>query len=182
MDKMPFQERAFLTVFKRFFGFNYDAGSKTTTDLHVQSQKMCYILKAKGIEIGEFDYSWNFHGPYSAGLQHQLKILDGKKDRVCAYYELTESSTDLFSDDAIPNSVFSIADGDLIDSVSKELDIAGHKNDSRDWIELLASIMFISRSVFPGESRKVIENKLLELIKNWELYILFIQEGKILST
>lgn len=182
MNSLSFQERAFLTLYNRFFGVNYSANNGDSTNLHIQSQKMCYMLKAKGIQIGEFDYSWNSYGPFSAGLQRQLKALDEKQDDVTKYYADSAGKDILFSDTDSPDSLFSQSDGAIVDALSSKLEIKDHNTDSRNWIELLASIMFISRSIFPGEGEDVVVRKLLLLKPRYRDYEELSKAWKILNT
>ena len=53
---LSFEQRAFLTLYERFYGERYsakDAGCKA------KAQFMTYLLSLKGIEIGDYGFAWD---------------------------------------------------------------------------------------------------------------------------
>ena len=92
MSKLNFDQKRILVAFERFLGSRYNthAGENGNTCMHVETQKMCYLLKKAGVEIGDFSYSWNFKGPFSPGLLVLLRSIDRKDADVAEFYENAE--------------------------------------------------------------------------------------------
>lgn len=160
MTKLTFDERALLTAYRRFYGENYPARDELNTDAHVQSQKMCFLLGLRGVSIGDFGYSWNYHGPYSAGLQSQLRALDQHADLVKIFYDSHQDEDLLFSDDNTVSALFTATQKSLIDELAGSLKIIECGEEKRKWSELLGSITFLERSVLPGADFGMINNEL----------------------
>lgn len=160
MAGLNFDERSILAAYRYFYGKNYPAAQEENTDAHVQAQKMCFLLSLKGIRIGDFGYSWNFHGPYSAGLQSQLRALDENEALVKTFYQEFGDGTQLMSDDSVPGSLFSISQGENIKNLARSLRVAEKEDECRQWSELLGSLAFLSCSVYPGEQFETVNNEL----------------------
>lgn len=160
MAKLTFDERAILTAYRRFYGENYLAQEGTNTDTHIQAQKMCFLLSLRGVSIGDFGYSWNYHGPYSAGLQSQLRALDQHADLVSEFYDSYQDECVLFSDGNEASALFTTKQRDLIDELSRSLKVLECGEDKRKWSELLGSITFLGRYVFPGADFNMVNREL----------------------
>ena len=160
MAKLTFDERALLTAYRRFYGENYPAKDGANTDAHVQAQKMCFLLSLHGVSVGDFGYSWNYHGPYSAGLQSQLRALDQHADLVSEFYDAHQDECVLFSDSNEADALFTIKQKSLIDELSRSLKIPECGEEKRKWSELLGSITFLGRSVLPGADFSMVNSEL----------------------
>lgn len=160
MAKLTFDERALLTAYRRFYGEKYPAKDGTNTDAHVQAQKMCFLLSLRGVNIGDFGYSWNYHGPYSAGLQSQLRALDQHADLVGEFYDSHLDESVFFSDSNEAGTLFTVKQKNLIDELSSSLKMPECGEEKRKWSELLGSITFLGSSVLPGADFTMINSEL----------------------
>lgn len=160
MAKLTFDERAILAAYQRFYGENYPAIDGQNTDAHIKAQKMCFLLSVRGVNVGDFGYSWNYHGPYSAGLQSLLRALDQHSGLVSEFYDAHQDEYMLFSDSNKAGTLFSIKQKELIDTLSSSLKITECGEDKRKWSELLGSITFLGRSVLPGADFEMVNNEL----------------------
>lgn len=105
-------------------------------------QKSIYLLQTIGISVGDYDFFWYKHGPYSQSLQNDiLNIL------------LTDDIDVNFSQDAIKSI-------NLLRSIFFMSDI--HYTTVR-WIECLASVCYLKDNILPLSSSN--ENILNELEK-----------------
>ena len=95
--------------------------------MHIETQKMCYLLKMAGIEIGDFDYSWNFRGPFSPGLLVLLRSIDRKATEVTEFYENSEEKEKLL--DGLKTKIYEL---------QKNLEIDKHLDQKEQWVEVLA--------------------------------------------
>lgn len=156
MDSLSFDEKVILTLYQKFYAEEYPAPANARqigepermTDEHVKAQKMCYLLNLSGICVGGFNYTWNTYGPYSPGLQAELRELDRKHDLVRDYYDLRLSDAVIFSDED-ENSLFWSSDQESIKQLVDALEIPEDGAAVRDWMELLGSMAYISQNVFP---------------------------------
>ena len=145
MLNLSYNQKAILNLYERFYHERYPSGSddeKVTTQTHINSQKMCYLLKMYGINVGDFCFTWNFHGPFSPGLLAVLRSLDQQKENIKAFYSQSNDSdnTALFSED-----------DKKIEMLINLLNLQGHLDNLPNWMELLGSLAYLSNSVFPYE-------------------------------
>lgn len=141
-----------MAAYEHFFGSRYNTHSEEegNTAVHIETQKMCYLLKMTGIEIGDFGYSWNIRGPFSPGLLAMLRSIDRMDEAVTDFYENKSSKATGFSEQLRK-----------IDELRENLKISEHKEHNLEWVELLGSLTYISRTMFPGASFEVINRKLI---------------------
>lgn len=163
MNNLSFDERAILTAYKRFYGECYPAVDSSNTEAHVRAQKMSFLLSVGGVDIGEFGYSWNYYGPYSAGLQSKLRALDFHSKQVQDFYENNTNESLLFSDNDCPSALFSELQKMKIDKLSEKLKIKEGQNNKNDWPELLGSVAFLAKSVYPGTDFETVNERLKAL-------------------
>lgn len=152
MSNLSFEQSTILNLYPYFFGDEYSKSEKddeAKTLSHINIQKMCYLLKVKGIEIGDFYFTWNVYGPFSPGLASLIHSLDNKKDEIRSYYDNNKGNFVLEKDKQ------------KITDLIRDLELSSHSDDKL-WIELLGSIVFLSNSEFPGEGFKCINQKLIE--------------------
>lgn len=152
MSELTFEQKVILDLYKRFFGCQYptEGSFDDKTQVHVNAQKMCYLLKMDGIDIGDFGYSWNFHGPFSPGLLAVLRSLDLQDEQVRTYYDSEIVQSESLSD----------VDQEKITTLIAKLRLSEHVENRGDWMELLGSLTFLSHSELPGESFDRIKNEL----------------------
>ena len=154
MEILSFDQKKLLATFKRFFGDGYNTQSKEdrNTCMHIKAQKMCYLLKVAGVEIGDFSYSWNFRGPFSPGLLALLRSIDRTNvDVISSFYEQEEDQNKFLS-----------GNEKKIDDLRIKLEIDKHREDTIEWIELLSSLTYISRSIFPGTDFNIVNQRLIQ--------------------
>ena len=149
MPNLTFNQKTVLNLYNMFFGEAYprNLSSDAATKVHINAQKMCYLLKMDGIDVGDFSYSWNFHGPFSPGLLALLRGLDAHAEEVSAFYMDCDQP-------------FTQEDQDRITSLISNLHLNTHNEDRSNWMELLGSLAFLSHSVLPGEDFTCISHEL----------------------
>ena len=141
-------------LYEKIYGESFDYGS---FGKRMKMQKGIYLIEQFGLNIGEYDFSWYKHGPYSQRLQDDM------------YEESSRKSTELrYSEYAI----YIIGRIKEIVGVAKE---KGFKYNLEQWMECLASVHYLNR-VFQGNKEKtlqqLVERKphLNELTANEEAY------------
>lgn len=151
MSELSFTQKRALVAHEIFFGRRYAGTSlePSNTDEHVATEKMCYILKIAGVEIGDYDYSWNVKGPFSPGLLALLRSIDDQNDEVKKFY-----------DEKTDKNLYLRKYEDVIEDLSEKLKIKEHMDIQYKWVELLGSLIYISRVMLPGENFEKIENRL----------------------
>lgn len=142
MPNLTFNQRTVVDLYPQFYESSYpeQLSQGDVTRVHINAQKMCYLLKKIGINIGDYSYSWNFHGPFSPGLLVLLHSLDAQKENVQSYCDCTEHP-----------AIFSNDDQEKISSLIQNLRLKEHSGNRSNWMELLGSLVFLSHSVLPGE-------------------------------
>ncbi len=153
MSALNFDQKKTLAAFERFFGSRYNthAEENGNTYMHVETQKMCYLLKIAGIEIGDFSYSWNFKGPFSPGLLVLLRSIDRKDTDVTEFYA-----------NAKEKNRFLLGIESKIDELRENLEIDKHLEQKEYWVELLGSLTYISRTVLPGANFEEVNKRLTQ--------------------
>ena len=154
MLALSYNQKAILNLYKRFYLEGYPSGiasDHTATQTHINSQKMFYLLKMYGVNVGDFCFSWNYHGPFSPGLLATLRSLDLQKHNIEDYYSNSDSSDNemLFSDD-----------NNKIEKLIDLLELKHHLENLSNWMELLGSLVYISNSVFPYEDYTLVVREL----------------------
>ena len=155
MSKLDFDQRTILAlykvVFKEFYPAIESLADTNMTDTHIETQKMCYLLKLRGIEVGDFDYSWNTRGPFSPGLLALLRSMDTKPKEIREFYSSPEQQRTI-----IPYNVT-----EKVNSIIKALHFDEHMEDRLDWVELLGSLAYLSNSVLPGAPFDLVNERLV---------------------
>lgn len=152
MVALNFNQKKTLVAFERFYGSRYKTHSEepNNTGMHIETQKMCYLLKVAGVEIGDFDYSWNFKGPFSPGLLALLRSMDRKNSDVLEFYEETSDTEKFLSGQST-----------RIDELREKLEIGTHQEQNAQWVEILGSLTYISRAMLPGSDFDVVNQRLI---------------------
>ena len=147
-----YDQKLTLAAYEAFFGNQYETSTnkKIRTDRHVEMQKMCYLLKVAGVEIGMFEFSWNIKGPFSPGLLALLHTIDSNTAQLKEFYKNT-----LEKDNVL------LEFKDTISDLRGKLEIDAHKADQLNWVELLGSLTYISRAMLPGAGFDVVNSRLV---------------------
>lgn len=152
MRELSFDQKKTLVAYEHFYGSRYNThvGEVGSTGLHVETQKMCYLLKVAGVEIGDFDYSWNFKGPFSPGLLALLRSMDRNENVVQSFYGEQSEKESILSDCLT-----------RIDKLRADLEIDEHQEQPVQWIEILGSMTYISRVMLPGANFETVNQRLV---------------------
>lgn len=153
MQNLTFNQRTVVDLYSQFYEVSYPEHfhQQDATQVHINAQKMCYLLKKGGIEIGDYSYSWNFHGPFSPRLLSLLHSLDEQEETVRRYCDSSDHS-----------AIFSQDEQEKISTLIQKLHLREHTDDRSNWMELLGSLTFLSHSVLPGEDFLIIAKELKE--------------------
>lgn len=156
MSSLNFDQKVILSLYMKFYKEKYPTHLTSQDDVtgtHINAQKMCYLLKLYGVSIGDFGFTWNFHGPFSPGLLALLRSLDEQTEEVDNYYSNDYlNQSDLFLDD----------ENNKIDCLIELLELNDHADQLGMWMELLGSFAYLSNSVYPGEKYDVVLNELIK--------------------
>jgi len=131
-------EKRILMAYREFFGEEYVPSQKQNTDIHVRVHKMCYLMSRIDCDIIDDGFVWNTFGPFSVDLQEVLKQVDTKRDALREFYQ-----------NYAPNDILDADILEGIDRLKNGLQVSSYKENSRYWVELLASIAFIAHSELP---------------------------------
>ena len=148
-EMLSTEEKKIATAYRQLFGENYVPSLEHKTDNHVKAQKMCYLLSRINCDVVDVGFVWNTYGPFSVRLQDLLKRLDEKEAALCRFYENYDPK--------------SILDDDVLEGVEKlknKLEVKENAEDSRRWIELLASLSFLAHSELPTSDFTCIQTTL----------------------
>ena len=149
MKQLTYDQKQALAAYKYFYGVQYQTNSgQNNTGMHVAAQKMCYLLKVIGVDIGDYEYAWNKKGPFSPGLLALLRSVDRNEELVNAFYAQLGKEEDVLKTKA-----------KKIAQLRDRLDIIKHKNAYVAWVEILGSLAYISRTVLPGKGFKEVNER-----------------------
>lgn len=159
MNGLTYDQKLILLLYESFFSKRYpfDASNDERTRVHINVEKMCYLLQLNGLDIGGFCYSWNKFGPFSPGLLAVLRSLDLKKQDADSFYESGKKISDYLSE----------AENERIFSLIRVLFFNNCCKDINKWMELLGSLAFLSNSVLPGEDFVRIHDEIVKRKKHF---------------
>lgn len=177
---LGFNEQRFLELYRRFYGEPYPAAKDKNQNAHVKGQKVVYLLMLKQVNVGDYGFTWQQHGPCSDALQEMMRELDKAPRSVAEFYQNfpddDASNKRLYSDDPGAQRLFGKADAAKIDLAREELclpkedaPMANGDTPVRRWMELLGSLTYISTTRLPGASEERIWEE-LEKAKSKEKY------------
>lgn len=106
-------------IFKRFYAKDIDPAS---VDDQIRIQKIIYLIENMGIRIGNYNYVWSKHGPYSCDLQREIFAKHKKR-----------------------NIVFSSKMIEMMDNIKLILDSESKysKYSDKDLLELIVSLHYV---------------------------------------
>lgn len=108
-------------VFKEIFERDFD--SHNFND-RLEMQKTIYLLHSKGVSVGNYNFLWYKHGPYSQTLQNDIL----KLDKECVKVRFSEEALRVIS--MLKNAFFEVE----------------HSYTEETWIECLGSIYYIKEN------------------------------------
>ena len=71
-------------IYKDVYGEQFSSGNFSD---RMKMQKLIYLLQEAGISIGDYNFHWYKHGPYSQQLQNDILVTNGNFDRDIRYSE-----------------------------------------------------------------------------------------------
>lgn len=153
MTTLNYNQKKILTAYEIFFGSRYQTypGAVNNTETHTATQEMCFLLKISGIEIGDFQYSWNLRGPFSPGLLALMRSMDRNSEVVIDFYE-NETTKEEFSPDQVMK----------IDGLREILEIDEYRNQCVRWVEILGSLTYIARTMLPGSDFETVNQRFIQ--------------------
>lgn len=163
---LGFHERKFLELYRRFYGEPYPAAEDKNQNAHVKGQKAVYLLMLKHINVGDYGFTWQQHGPCSDSLQVVMRELDKAPESVAAFYQSFPDNDApnkaLYSDKSDTQRLFCLEDAAKIDAVRNALALPEEHDEQNDdgdtpvrrWMELLGSLTYISTTRLPGASEE----------------------------
>lgn len=110
-------------VYKDVYGEQFSSNEFSN---RMQMQKLIYLLQEAGISIGDYNFHWYKHGPYSQQLQDDILKINCNDNYSIRYSETARNF------------------------VSKISDVLNRKTEySKDvWAECLASLQYLRSNVF----------------------------------
>lgn len=150
-------EKRVLIAYREFFGEEYAPSQTQNTDIHVRAHKMCYLMSRIDCDIIDDGFVWNTFGPFSVDLQEVLKQVDSKHNALQNFYK-----------NQTPNDIL---DADILEGIERlknGLQVSSHKENSRHWVELLASLAFIAHSELPNSEFDYINAELKDRKSTYE--------------
>ena len=160
--KLSFDEETILILYAEFYRKLYKAPKKNedTTFKHSDVQSLIYLIQQLVHSHLDYCFTWNCHGPFSPNLEALLIQLD-KKEELC----------DLFYQKYLPQRLFKSTNAKMIEEYYPSVYIEKIEqaivvlNDIIEeygtfGCELMASLLYIAKTVFPGWGFDVIEEEL----------------------
>lgn len=135
------QQSVLRAVFAKVYGREFQAG---VMDDRVMMQKAVFLLREFGLSCGDYDFVWDYYGPFSPDLSDDMK-----KENV------DDSATIEFSQKA--EEVMGL----LAEVFSKRSEYS-----MRYWAETIASLRYLTVYMYPSSSEEKIISKLEELKKD----------------
>ena len=116
-------------VYQDVYGEQFTSGDFSK---RMKMQKLIYLLQEAGISIGDYNFHWYKHGPYSQQLQNDILMITDCSNHSIRYSETAK---------VIVSRLKSI----LNDNTSYRDDV---------WAECLASLQYLRSSVCPTENNE----------------------------
>ena len=145
-EKLSVQEEVILAIYHLLYGKAYDCSPKLDADhknpVHINAQKADFFFSQMMLPVGDYGFSWNYRGPYSAALQSELRILDEKATLVSEYYQDWDARKDVKLGEIFTQRQMKRAK----DAAEQVKEITSQEKGG----ELLGSLLYISTAVLPG--------------------------------
>lgn len=122
-------------IYRNVYGEAFDYGN---FGKRMKMQKCVYLLEQLGLNIGDYDFSWYKHGPYSQQLQNDMYEENSKEESILYYSELAQN---------------------ILKQMQKMVKIAGRDGfgyTEEQWMECLASVHYLNR-LFQGNHKRALD-------------------------
>lgn len=140
------------TVFKSVF--NKDFRQDVFED-RLEMQKAVYLLQSMGISVGNYNFLWYKHGPYSQTLQNDILNIQSAGD------------VDVeFSNDAKRE----------INALKSAIHKEGIQYNLCQWVECLGSLQYIKESLLPSSSN---ENDILAELELQKPHLNIVEDNRL---
>lgn len=121
-------------IYREVYGEPFDYGD---FGKRMKMQKCIYLMVQLGLNVGDYDFSWYKHGPYSQQLQNDMYEENGKAESILCYSEFAQN---------------------VLKQVQEMVGIArqdGFGYTEEQWMECLASVHYLNR-IFQGNREKAL--------------------------
>lgn len=135
------QQSVLRAVFAKVYGREFQAG---VMDDRVMMQKAVFLLREFGVSCGEYDFVWDYYGPFSPDLSDDMKKEDADDSADVEFSQKAEKVMESLADAFSKWSAYSM----------------------RYWAEAIASLRYLKVYMYPSSSDEIIINKLEELKKD----------------
>lgn len=114
-------------IYRDVYGNEFN---QTIFDSRMEMQKLVYILQEAGVTIGDYDFLWYKHGPYSQELQNDILTISSVPDVLVKYS----------------------SDARLIIDRVKEVFTEQVDYQRSYWVECIASLQYLKSSILSLDS------------------------------
>ena len=122
-------------LYERIYGERFDYGC---FGKRMKMQKGIYLIEQFGLNVGEYDFSWYKHGPYSQRLQDDM------------FEENSKPSVDLRYSD------YALIILEKMKNIVEKAQEKDFKYSIEQWMECLASLHYLNR-VFQGNKERTLK-------------------------
>lgn len=161
--KLSYDERLFLAAYRSVTGTKYQPDGKEKENnresaSHVRGQVVGYFLSAL-LPLPGYCFNWNDHGPFSASFEHLLDDLDDKQALADQFYEKEEEEAlkELLPDclkEPLQKAAYAVRL--ILETEKKEKGTY----DTAYLLELLGSLTYLKRTVWPGGEFQTLNEEL----------------------
>lgn len=128
------------SVFKKIYEKTF---SKNSFDDRLEMQKAMYLLQELGISVGDYDFMWYKHGPYSQSLQNDILNFQTKDTDINVSYSRDAET--------------------VIQALNNVIMHSDIHYDTKDWAECLGSMQYLRENILPSSASD--EQVIEELVK-----------------
>jgi len=169
---LTYDERILLAIYLEFFNRCYDLDDKRKYEegseilvRHVEMQNIYYLLESLWISF-QYGFTWNWKGPYSSGLQATLNELDKKKLDIEKFYTEYNDTRNSYYNNRYSDQLSDILSNYLDERNIRKLALASFVLEDvlnqEQGSEILAGIIYIGKTVYPGQNLSIILPELNE--------------------
>ncbi len=130
-----------LRLYKDLTGTDLNA---TDRENRIIMQKIVFLLNELGLTVGDYRFAWDKYGPFSQSLHNDISTIAESDIPYSGEFSERTQSVILFVKDILArreNTTYNL----------------------RNWIEAIASLLFLKRYIHPSYDWKEINNKLISL-------------------
>lgn len=120
-------------VYRDVFGKEFDVSNFSD---RLKMQKMVYLLQNLGISVGNYNFIWYKHGPYSGELQNDMLVRYNERYVINYSRDAEETITKL------KNTIF-----------MNRTQFSGEKSyNDKEWLECLGSLHYIKTKILSSDA------------------------------